>query len=470
MKADWEAKLTGLSRKATWPLVYSIGPRVLVGLKFLAVARLLGPQEFGLYALAFLWLTVMEGISDFGFRQAIVQNRDDLNDHQLGQINTVQLVRGLALIPLVAGATWLARDFLGEGFLAVVLVSLVPMARGFYGIPVAVAQRKMDFKGLAGFEFSWRAIDLVMCLAAALIWKNSFAVVVASILGEFSGLLVSFVWLRVRITFARPTSEIASLVKYGRWIWGQTILTLLLNQFDKFYVAGRFGLLAVGAYQGINRLTQLLVADPINMASSILFPKLSQIHRSDAKAAGVMFVRILGNYAAFSSLVVYFTIVFKRGLVRTVFGAAWVEYAYLLPIFMTIMIIGSTLVLLTTWFRSIGRPGAVTCSTAVQSVVYLGGVFVLGEWYGMDGVAYSVLIGAVMALLVLLYFLGRSMLRSMAGKFQIQAALLVNASVGLDLLRWNTAVLSLLLFLGGIGYMVWGYVGMVRLQLKRFRQ
>ncbi len=389
MTANWKAKLVGLSRKATWPLAYSLAPRILVGLKFLVLARLLGPEEFGHYVMAFLWLTVMEGLSDFGFRQAIVQSHDELNHHQLAQINTVQLVRGLGLIPLVAGVAWLARGYLNESFHAVLLVSLVPLARGLYGTSLAMAQRRMAFKSLAGFDLSWRSIDLLLGVAAGLIWQSSFAVVVASVVGEFCGFVISFAWLRMRMNFAKPTTEISSLVKYGRWIWGQTILTLLLNQFDKFYVAGVAGERMMGGYQAINRTMQMLFADPVLMLTGILFPKLSEKVRNDPAAAEAFNQKLLQHGALLLSTAFLAVVGLRDWFIRLFLGAQWMEFSYLVPVFASTMLLGALIAYLVTWYRSVGRPQVVTLATVLQIIVYAPTVIWWGKADGAIGVALA---------------------------------------------------------------------------------
>jgi len=381
--------VTSIVRRGSWPLTYAVAPRILTGIKFLALARMLGPREFGHYSLAYVCLTVMEGVSDFGFRQAIVQNQEDLNRHQLAQVNFVQLLRGLGLIPFVVAAAWLGRDYLKSDFLSVVLISLVPVSRGFYGIPVAIAQRKLDFKGLSGFEISWRAIDTVLCLAAALIWKDSFAVVIASILGEFSGMLVSFLIFPIHMAFARPTSEISPLVKYGRWIWAQTVFTLLLNQFDKFYVTGVSGVRTMGGYRAVNRTMQMIFTDPILTATGILFPKLSQKFRHDQVKAESFNQMLLQNGALFLSTVFLAVIGFRSLFIRIFLGAQWVEFEYLVPVFASTMLLSALIVYMVTWFRSNGRPQVVTWATTLQVAVFLPTVIWWGKTHGAIGVAVA---------------------------------------------------------------------------------
>lgn len=270
-----------------------------------------------------------------------------------------------------------------------VLVSCVPVARGFYGIPVAVAQRKLDFKGLSGFELSWRLIDLLLGLGAALLWKDAFAVVVASVLGEFSGLLVSFFWLRVRIIFARPTAAISGLVKYGRWIWAQTILTLLLNQFDKFYVAGVAGVRMMGGYQAVNRTMQMLFADPVLMATGILFPKLSEKVRNDPHAAEIFNQKLLQAGALVLSTAFLAVVGLRDWFIRMFLGAQWMEFSYLVPVFASTMLLGALIAYLVTWYRSVGRPQVVTLATTLQIVVYVPAVVWWGKVHGAIGVAQA---------------------------------------------------------------------------------
>ena len=79
--------------------------------RMLTIARWLGPDEMGVYAVAALALAALDQLSETGLRPALIQRPGELAAYLL-PVRTIQLVRGLLLGGIVfLSAPWMAAFF-----------------------------------------------------------------------------------------------------------------------------------------------------------------------------------------------------------------------------------------------------------------------------------------------------------------------------------------------------------------------
>ena len=94
---------TAALRSALWVMVESWLVRLVSLVAFLVLARLLTPSDFGLMALAGIYLTFCSFVIDQGFGTALVQ-REDLQPSHLDAVFWAQIAIGLAIAALTFAA------------------------------------------------------------------------------------------------------------------------------------------------------------------------------------------------------------------------------------------------------------------------------------------------------------------------------------------------------------------------------
>jgi len=115
----------------------------------IVLARLLGPEPFGLVAIAWLLIGVGTLISDFGFGAALVQ-RAAISPDEVRYVFTVQMLLGVGYTVLVAGSADLLAYFFEQPELVPVVraLSFVFLVQAFGQTAVNLLRRDLDFKGL----------------------------------------------------------------------------------------------------------------------------------------------------------------------------------------------------------------------------------------------------------------------------------------------------------------------------------
>ena len=73
-----------IAKGGFWTLAFRVIERGLGFLRLIIVARLLAPDDFGLFGIALLSISILENFSDTGFQAALVQKKENIENEILG--------------------------------------------------------------------------------------------------------------------------------------------------------------------------------------------------------------------------------------------------------------------------------------------------------------------------------------------------------------------------------------------------
>lgn len=212
------------------------------------VARILSPEDFGLVAMATIYLGLTALVTDFGLGAAIVALRD-LTEEHISQLHTVALLVGVgAFLVSCLVAIPLSR-FFGAPALAVVVVvmSTTLIWESLRSVPIALLARALRFKELALFEALKVVVAVSFTLTLAMFGARHWALVLGNV---SAALVVTFVMLvRQPQRFARPQFRTlqSTLTFSSKLLMGQVAWYGYSNA--DFLMAGRvLGRVALGEY------------------------------------------------------------------------------------------------------------------------------------------------------------------------------------------------------------------------------
>lgn len=140
------------------------------------VARLLGPEEFGLGVAFFVVIALIEMVAELGVNRVLLQGRGGDDPKLQSALHFVQVVRGAGLALLVAATgPWMASLFgrpdAGWAFSA---LAVVPLLRGFYHLDVLRAHRTYRFGPQATGELVAQGVALAVAWPLAA-WDGTYA-------------------------------------------------------------------------------------------------------------------------------------------------------------------------------------------------------------------------------------------------------------------------------------------------------
>jgi O-antigen/teichoic acid export membrane protein len=306
-----------------WSVFSSLTPGLVSAGVFLATSRALGPDDFGIVALASTIIALLGALAPTGFGQALIQ-RGSITAAQLDAV--FWLGAGLAAL-LYALVCVLARPLaqaMGQPLLAVLMPVLgIKIVLDLISIvPNALLVRTMSFHKLALRTVVASLAGAVVCLAVLFagygLWALALAQLVSSAAATLA-CLVSAKWLP-RVSFRR--SALQELSRFGGFATGANFINSI--NIDQLLIGSLLGPYALGLFGFSRRIFQLLsdvMAGPLNAVSFSLLSSMQDEAELRRKAfLTATFLSALVSFPVFTGVALI-----APDLVPFLFGAHWRE-------------------------------------------------------------------------------------------------------------------------------------------------
>jgi len=235
---------------AKWGVISTAAKFVLQLAVNIAVARLLGPDSYGLFALGTLVLMLATFFSDFGLGWGLMQ-RQHINDEQIRFVFTWQTLTGLLGALLLVTTAPLIAGFMRDPRLAEVVrwLALTCVLNGMASTVNNLLRRELRFKTIALIQIqSYLLAYAVFGLPMAVFGYGVWSLVAAWVVQALALLLLS---LRARPHPLRPLLAIAQpreFLNIGAVVFLTNLCNWALLNIDRLLLGRIAGTQAAGLY------------------------------------------------------------------------------------------------------------------------------------------------------------------------------------------------------------------------------
>ncbi len=360
--------------------------------------RLLSPNDFGLFGIALITLSVLQTITQPGMMEALVQDSDSI-DEALDSAWSIKLVRGIILFIIIFTiAPWVA-SFLNEPK-ATYLIYIIGSSLIFSGLGnpgIIYFTKNIEFKKQSLYEITGSFVDLVVSIVLCMILKNAFALAYGYLSGIIALSFISYVLHPYRPWFTLNSVKINKMLKFGRWIWGNYIITFILVQGVGLFIGKILGSIALGFFQMAQKITSMVTDDIAMIFYQISFPVYSKLQNDIKKLreAYCKFLKIISIIVIPTSLVFC---IFSKSITYIILGSKWDAIT---PIVSILAIYGMLLSLSDvnkSILKSVGRPDIITKIQAIKAIVVAAALIPLFIRYKLSGIVISLLISELLLL------------------------------------------------------------------------
>jgi PST family polysaccharide transporter len=314
-----------LGRQAAGQLIVrAVAMRAVTLVGTVALARLLAPADFGIYAVVILVITVVSGLGDFGLGGALIQQSHEPTDRELATTWTAQLaIWGaiVALIVVLAPLLAAAIPALGEDGVAMIRVaSLVLVFSGLRSLPSTQMSRILRFGPLAAIEVIQQVVFFGLAVGLAWIGAGPWSFIVAAVSQTAVGaLLVNLAWGRFP-GFGFDRAIVRRLLGFGLGYQATYIVTWLRDGVVTIFGGLAGGVNAIGLLGFAWRNGQI-VSSLDEIIGRVVFPAISRIAHDRRALNGLADAVVIGSIAI--GVVQAWIIGVAPVLVPIVFGPAW---------------------------------------------------------------------------------------------------------------------------------------------------
>jgi len=291
------------------------------------MARLLSPEEFGLFAVAAGLAAMLYALREFGVTNFLIRS-EHLDAALVGSVFGVSFFLSFVLGATLAVAAPELANWYGDARLLplVYLLAVNFFVYPFGTLCITLLQREERFAEVVRNNLASAASSAAVSLLLALAGAGP----VALVLGVATNSLVTLalgLWSRpAGLTFRPSLRHVRQVLSFGGWLTGVSVATQLAERASELIIGKTLGLAAAGLFDKGVGMVRLFQQSSASIIQVVVFSAMAREQREGNNQASVFFYRI----AILSGLLwplFIFLCCNAHPLILLVFGAQWVEVA-----------------------------------------------------------------------------------------------------------------------------------------------
>lgn len=336
---------------------------------FLLLARLLTPSDFGIFALASVFVDVTRIVAMSGWTDAIVRS-SDLDDELLDTAFWANLGFGVVVAMIALGLALPYAAMTRQPVVAQLLWWLAPLVplSCLGSVHVGQALHGFGYRGLALRTFVSNALGGIAAICAAMAGWGVWSLVAQALVSDIVNVVsawISYPWMPGRrFSYAR----FRELLGFTSTMMMTQLLWLLLVRAPDIFIARALGTTQLGVYRIGFRMFELigqLVVQPVAAVGITTFSRL----RGNSEAIENAYARIVGLLAF-----IIFPVMAGFGAVAVeaiplLFGERWQASVPVAQVLMGLMVPYLLSFFDAPIFGSVGRASSLTRIAVVQVVL-----------------------------------------------------------------------------------------------------
>lgn len=285
---DSLARLARGRESIRWSGLAVIGRQLSQMLAALVLARILGPDTYGVISAATIYVTLSTLVLDQGLAAALVQ-RPKLNVLTPGAVATVNIVTAV----LLAALTWFLAPLVADFFSATELTGLLRilgvglLLKALAITPRAMLQRHLRFAPIAAADIAGGVTGAAVGISAGLLGASYWAMAGQVLTTDA---VIGAVML-VRYRGGLPNlhlGQLRSVFGFGLRIFGSNALAFLARNLDNILVGRFLGLVSLSYYSMAYRVLVIPVQMLGQTVNRVTFPTFARLADRPAQLASTL--------------------------------------------------------------------------------------------------------------------------------------------------------------------------------------
>lgn len=296
----------------------------LIGVASVAIlARLLTPADFGLVAMATVFMALIGSFGHLGLGQMLIRTREPTRE-DCDTAWTLGLLQQSAVTLLILLASPLAVRYFNEPRLypVIAIIAISAAISATANVGMTLARKELDFAKDFRFQFYGKLATFVPTVALAFAWRNYWALVMGTAVGSLIKVAMSYRMhpYRPRLCFAKARAYLS----FSVYIVGMVVAKFLKQKLDVMVVGGKGHAAAMGAYNVASELAAMATQEIVIAVWRGLYPSFATITHDRPR-----FLQAYGHLLCTMAIVClplgFGLSAVAHDAVLVVLGAKWVE-------------------------------------------------------------------------------------------------------------------------------------------------
>lgn len=374
------------------------------------LARLLAPNDFGIYVIIIFIISFFSLFSDVGLSLAIIQNKQKLTHLQLSSIFNLKVVLSLFLIALI----WIIAPFVKlfytsfsfSNILMLQVISVVLLLSNIRSVSTSLLERQIKYNLISLIDVIGVFVYYIVTIFLAFLGYGAWSFILGTVIKEIVETIVLFRFQPFLPEISISKANIKKMIKFGLYIQGNSIASFIKSSVNPLIGGKIFGSYVVGLLDFAFNLSLVPETIAVNFGR-VAFAGYSRIQQEKK----VLTNAITKSISMLAIMLYIFPVVifsFGHNLIPVIFSDKWVAAlpalywysgaAFFLPI---IAPLGQGIL-------AIGKSREIFWSSLLTILLGWFGAFLLIRLFGFTGIAISYFFTNMLLCLFYIYIMAKA--------------------------------------------------------------
>jgi len=272
-----------------WNFIGKISTHVVTIIVSAVLARLLSRADFGLVAMAIVFISVTQAFMDFGLTSALIQKKNP-TEVQINTVFYINCVLAVVLMLLLIGCSGLIGKFYNNTEVTSIakFISYLFLIYAINGVQRAMLTKELKLKTLTISNLSGAFVKGISGIFLALNGYGVWSLVYSEFLGNIVTTVLLWFQSSWRPKLMFKLSEIKELFNFGYKMFFVRMLDSIYVKLDELIIGKIFAADILGGYGQAKRFNNMVVSYTSDSLGGVFFPVISHLQDDIAQVKKVV--------------------------------------------------------------------------------------------------------------------------------------------------------------------------------------
>lgn len=373
----------------------------------IVLARLLAPEDFGLFALALVLIYGIDSLTFVGIDHYLIQKKD-IDKDIIGNAWFLNIIRGILLTLLVLAVCPLYTRIVKEpaALQMLLIVAFTPLLEGLQNPGSILAERDIRFGRVSIYETISAVLEVVGVVALVWLIRDAEALAWGLLFGVFLKTILSYFFFPLPGMPKFDPIQQMKLLSVAKHFAVIAIGGLIMTQGDNLIISVFEGKEQLGFYVIAYQLAVFPVMFLQEIANRVAMPVFSSLQVDKERLRSVLYDVIQIQLAVIIPFVLVVG-VFSRDFVITLYGDEWTRSGVVLRFLMVVTLGKGLTHVCVPYILGTGAFSFASRMKIVETLIFLGAVYIGARYFGLIGATLGAGIGYMVAGMGRLIFICR---------------------------------------------------------------
>lgn len=322
---------------------------------YVLIARLLTPEEIGIYSVATALIAIGQVVREFGIGNYLIQEKNLTISHIRTAFGLSFLIGGTLFLCFSLGAPLAGHFYKDERMTWIVrLIALNFLVMPFCSISLALLRRNMEFGRLMGVNVAAAIAGAATTLGLAIAELGPQSLAWGAIAANVVTGLGAWIARSDHKLLLPGLSEWRRVLAFGSQSAGVAVITTIAMDINDLVVGRVLGFAPTAIINRANGLVNLFNQQVMGAVRSVALPAFARAHRANQQLEPI-YVASVTAVTAVAWPFYGFVALHSTDILRIMFGPQWDAAAPLVPIFCLAAALSATCSLALTLAVAIGQ-------------------------------------------------------------------------------------------------------------------